>query len=439
MLKTALLLAVLATAHSAAAHRGCGGHDMIKRNPGGPVIQRRTPTDEASAAQSTDPNTECAAYSYQPVLDIKANYPTIWQTATIQASDTDATSLFATINATLNSKLPNDLPHGTTTGNWTGVSYNASDPDCWWSWHQCTTPAASTGLPADIINVPEPMTWGLGFDDGPNCSHNALYDYLQEQNLKATMFYIGSNVFDWPLQGLRAMADGHQICVHTWSHQYMTAFTNEEAFAELYYARKAIKEVLGVTPLCWRPPYGDVDNRIRMIAQGLNLSTIVWSKDTDDWKVNISGVTEADVDANYQAVITGAQNGTYSTYGPIVLNHELNNYTMGEFMKYAPSIMSAFKHVVPIASALNESQPYAESNYTYPTFEQVISNQSATPASEITTSAGSSPTGAASGSSSGASSASSGTSAAKSGAMTRATVALAPIVAAIACVFAVPW
>jgi hypothetical protein len=31
----------------------------------------------------------------------------------------------------------------------------------------------------------------------------------------------------------------------------MTAFTNEEAFAELYYTRKAIKDVLGVTPLCW--------------------------------------------------------------------------------------------------------------------------------------------------------------------------------------------
>jgi beta-glucosidase/6-phospho-beta-glucosidase/beta-galactosidase len=114
---------------------------------------------------------------------------------------------------------------------------------------------------------------------------------------------------------------------------------------------------------------------------------------------------------------------------------------MGEFMKYAPAIMSAFKHVVPIASALNESQPYAESNYTYPTFEQIISNQSATPASEITTSAGSSATGAAaSGASSGASSsASSGTSAAKSGAMTRATVALAPIIAAIACVCALAW
>jgi len=32
-------------------------------------------------------------------------------------------------------------------------------------------------------------------------------------------FYIGSNVIDWPLQAMRGLADGHQICVHTWSHQ----------------------------------------------------------------------------------------------------------------------------------------------------------------------------------------------------------------------------
>jgi hypothetical protein len=39
----------------------------------------------------------------------------------------------------------------------------------------------------------------------------------------------------------------------------MTSLSNEEAFAELYYAKKAIKDVLGVTVQCWRPPYGDVD------------------------------------------------------------------------------------------------------------------------------------------------------------------------------------
>jgi peptidoglycan/xylan/chitin deacetylase (PgdA/CDA1 family) len=60
----------------------------------------------------------------------------------------------------------------------------------------------------------------------------------------------------------------------------MTALTNEQAFAELYYSRKAIKDILGVTPLCWRPPFGDVDNRIRTIAQSLNLTTILWGYDS---------------------------------------------------------------------------------------------------------------------------------------------------------------
>jgi peptidoglycan/xylan/chitin deacetylase (PgdA/CDA1 family) len=60
----------------------------------------------------------------------------------------------------------------------------------------------------------------------------------------------------------------------------MTALTNEQAFAELYYSRKIIKDILGVTPLCWRPPFGDVDNRIRTIAASLNLTTIVWGSDT---------------------------------------------------------------------------------------------------------------------------------------------------------------
>lgn len=47
---------------------------------------------------------------------------------------------------------------------------------------------------------------------GPNCSHNAYYDYLQQHNQKATMFYIGSNVIDWPLEAQRGLADGHEIC-----------------------------------------------------------------------------------------------------------------------------------------------------------------------------------------------------------------------------------
>lgn len=63
--------------------------------------------------------------------------------------------------------------------------------------------------------MPEPLTVGYGFDDGPNCSHNAFYDFLEEQQQKATMYYIGSNVMDWPLEAQRGLADGHELCVRT--------------------------------------------------------------------------------------------------------------------------------------------------------------------------------------------------------------------------------
>ncbi|KAL7420139.1 chitin deacetylase [Cryptotrichosporon argae] len=404
-----LALALLAAATPlVSAHAGCGSHEIGRRNPGGKLIPKREPAwntmtkrqnTETSVAAEDDPTTECTAYSYEVVTDIKANYPTIWDTATIVAGDTVATELFATINASVNAALPNDLPHGTTTGDFTGVTYNSTDPDCWWSWHQCTTPAADTGLPADIVTVPEPMTWGFGFDDGPNCSHNALYDFLSENNQKATMFYIGSNVMDWPLQAMRAIDDGHHICVHTWSHLYMTALSNEEVFAELYYTRSIIKEILGVTPTCWRPPYGDVDNRVRYIANQLNLTNIVWDHDTDDWKqaVPSDNVTAADVDANYEGIIAGASNGSYATYGPVVLNHELNNFTMSEMIKFYSQIKSAFNHIVPIATAMNWTTPYVETNYTYPDFatyvagntNQTVSNATTSTSSSSSTSSGS--------------------------------------------------
>lgn len=43
------------------------------------------------------------------------------------------------------------------------------DPDCWWSYKQCTTPKLA-GLQADITRCAEPQSWGLTIDDGPNCS-----------------------------------------------------------------------------------------------------------------------------------------------------------------------------------------------------------------------------------------------------------------------------
>jgi peptidoglycan/xylan/chitin deacetylase (PgdA/CDA1 family) len=87
----------------------------------------------------------------------------------------------------------------------------------------------------------------------------------------------------YPAAARRALSDGHILCSHTWSHQPMTTQTNEQAVAELYWTLKVIKEATGVTSRCWRPPQGDVDDRIRSIAFQMGMRTVIWDKDTEDW------------------------------------------------------------------------------------------------------------------------------------------------------------
>ncbi|KAK4336060.1 Chitin deacetylase [Rhodotorula toruloides] len=227
----------------------------------------------------------------------------------------------------------------------------------------------ATPRPAHSPHSPtSPATFTL--DDGPNCSHNAFYDFLDEQKQKATLFYIGSNVLDWPLEAQRGLADGHEICAHTWSHRYMTSLTNEQVFAEFYYSKKAIKDVLGVTVQCWRPPYSDVDDRVRYIANSLGMQTQIWRDNTFDYE--IATLPRSQIEANYADIIKAGQNGTFANNGTIVLTHEFNNDTMSLMMENYPKIKAAFKNIVPVGVAYNNTQPYVEKEYTYPNFSQYV-------------------------------------------------------------------
>ncbi|KAI6001875.1 carbohydrate esterase family 4 protein [Pisolithus albus] len=303
-----------------------------------PSANAQDRTTEQGEAQISDPSVECTPYQYPPVTNARNSFPPSWTVATIISGDSEAQAKYQDIE----SLIPNIPPKGTQpdslVGDWGDFTYDPSDPDCWWTYAKCTTP-----------KIPGPNTLGYGFDDGPNCSHNAFYDYLSSQEQKATMFYIGSNVMDWPLEAQRGLADGHEICM------------------------QMIKLVVGVTPTCWRPPFGDVDDRIRAIADALGLTTIMWQYDSNDWRVGSGNVTEADIDANYMDLITAAESGTFSTSGTMMLTHELNNFTMSEAVKFYDQLASAFSYLVPIGVALNVTTPYVEDGYTLPSFAEYIS------------------------------------------------------------------
>lgn len=53
-----------------------------------------------------------------------------------------------------------------------------------------------------------------------------------------------------------------------------------------------------------------------------------------------------------------------------MLTHELNNFTMSEAVKFYDQLKAAFKYLVPMGVATNQSQPYVETNYSLPNFDQ---------------------------------------------------------------------
>ncbi|WFD00156.1 hypothetical protein MYAM1_002903 [Malassezia yamatoensis] len=349
-------------------------HGQAKR---GHHFERRAKINNAAdLAKLSDSTQECAGYDYPSSKALSGKYPG-HGIAKIVDGDDEASKVWSEIQKS--GIIPDGVqPKGAAPDHY-GISDQASnsydlnkDPDCWWTTTGCTKPKHDN-IGNDLTACPEPNTWGLTFDDGPNCTHNAFYDYLSQQKLKATLFYIGTNVKALPYQAQRGLADGHDVCVHTWAHRYMTTLTNEQVFAELYYTMRIIKDVTGITTRCWRPPFGDVDDRVRAIAAGLGLRTIIWSDDTDDWNIIPDGdLSTGKIDSNYQSIIDKQTQNKLKGEGVNVLTHELTLNTMGEFQKEFPKIKKAFANIVPLTACFNVTHPYVEDSYKYPVFSDFI-------------------------------------------------------------------
>jgi len=184
----------------------------------------------------------------------------------------------------------------------------------------------------DITACPDKLTWGVSFDDGPSPYTPALLKYLTDKKLLATFFVVGSRVIERPSMLIEQYMTGHEISVHTWSHKPLTSLTTDQIVAELGWTRKAIKEVLGVTPTTMRPPYGDIDDRVRAISLAMGLQPIIWTRtpvtgqfDTNDWMVAGGLVSGAQSFQTFQAILT---NATQIDTGFIVLQHDLYDITV---------------------------------------------------------------------------------------------------------------
>ncbi|KAG0197484.1 chitin deacetylase [Mortierella sp. GBA30] len=155
--------------------------------------------------------------------------------------------------------------------------------ECHWTCFDCAAD--------DITACPRANTWGLTFDDGPTESTPVLLDYLKTKSLAATFFLIGSNVIAHPEHVKREVTEGHHLASHTWSHTALTTLTNEQIVAEMKWTEKAVLEATGLRLKYMRPPYGDINNRVRFVLKKLGYIVVDWTGDdfdTNDWNPELS-------------------------------------------------------------------------------------------------------------------------------------------------------
>lgn len=217
------------------------------------------------------------------------------------------------------------------------------DPYCDWTFTGCFGKD-------DLYKCPKGQ-WALTYDDGPSEFSPKLYDYLDKVDVKVTFFMVGGQVVKYPDYTLRAFKAGHELAMHTWSHNYMTSLTNEQIVAELKWNELAIKEVTGVAPKYFRPPYGDIDDRVRNVAAALGFIPVIWNHDTNDWAHASDPINykSAWIDGN---VTKWANAAKTATDGGISLEHDLYDKTVDAAIRILPILQKAYT-LTPVGQCNN--------------------------------------------------------------------------------------
>jgi len=143
---------------------------------------------------------------------------------------------------------------------------------------------------------PGPTQVALTFDDGPSAVYTPqILDILKRYDVPATFFVIGRQAAESPALLRRMAAEGHSVQNHTWSHAWLTRYSDASIIDQLTRASLVVEEQTGETPHCYRPPFGAVNDRVRALAGSLGLTTIMWDVDPWDWKHPGSSVVASHV------------------------------------------------------------------------------------------------------------------------------------------------
>jgi chitin deacetylase len=121
----------------------------------------------------------------------------------------------------------------------------------------------------------------LTFDDGPDSVNTPkILAELRLYHAHATFFCIGQNVLRHPELVKQEYDDGNAIGNHSFTHPAHPSAS--QAKVELDKTEQAIQKACGKIPICYRPPYGILQNELTREAKARGYAVILWTISSAD-------------------------------------------------------------------------------------------------------------------------------------------------------------
>lgn len=136
-----------------------------------------------------------------------------------------------------------------------------------------------------------------------------IAEILKKHEAKATFFMGGCFIDDKPELLKTLLNDGHEIGNHGYFHKSHSKLNEKQNLSEIKNTHEVIKGLCGVEMNLFAPPSGDFSKLTLKCAESLGYKTVMWSKDTIDWR-------DKNADIIYKRATTNVRGGDFVLMHP---------------------------------------------------------------------------------------------------------------------------